>query len=195
MNPPPLSQPPVQKSKPGCLKVFLIVTGLGAVAAIGGCALLAALVGASGKNKTERPVETFQIGDTVTFEDDSQWQVLEAKSLGSVLKGTNMLAETKRTDGKFLYVRYKITNTKNREERILDTPKLRDSKGREFEHLDGASLYLEDGENTLTLEQLTSGMSKSFSALYEVPSDASGFVFMTRKLGFGGDDKAVKLGF
>lgn len=189
-----------QKSKTGCFKTFFIITGVGAVLAIGGCAVLTALVGRSSKGGTRgehisASGEVFKIGDTVSFED-SKWEVLNARSLGTTLSGGEF-TEPKKTSGRFVYVRFRVTNVGTREKSILRTPKLQDSQGRSFNQLESFSLamYLPDGEEEMTLEQLPASVPKTFSAIYEVAQDSADLSFLTRPLGFGSTEKAVRLGF
>jgi hypothetical protein len=136
----------------------------------------------------------FAIGDSVTFKD-SEWSVIEARAMGSTLEG-NILAKTKRSSGKFIYVRYKITNNTSEEQSVLFTPAVKDSKGRKFEEMDDLEMYLPEGQSGMTMEQLPSGLPKTFSAIFEVPADANGFSFLTRNFAaFGKEEKAVSLGF
>lgn len=133
------------------------------------------------------------IGDKVKF-DDSEWEVVTAREVGSALKGK--FDQPKRTDGKFVYVQFKVLNTTSEQQMVLFTPAIQDSTGRKFEELNDTELYLGEGETGMTLEQLPSGLPKKFSAIFEVPSDASGFMFLTRSFAaFRSEEKGVKLGF
>lgn len=134
------------------------------------------------------------IGDLVKF-DDSEWTVVEARQLGSTLRG-GQFSEPKQSEGKFVYVKFKVKNVTNEEESILFTPAIVDSKGRRFEQFDEQAFYLPDNEKSMTMEQLPSGLPKTFSAIFEIPSDAAGISFMTRNFAaFGKDEKPVSLGF
>jgi hypothetical protein len=134
------------------------------------------------------------IGDKVKM-NDSEWEVVSAKELGNVLGGGDFV-DAKRSEGKFIYVRYKVTNNTSEEQQVLFTPSVRDSKGRKFEEMDDLEMYLGENETGMTMEQLPSGLPKSFSAIFEVPSDASGFLFMTRDFeAFQKQEKGIRLGF
>jgi len=137
---------------------------------------------------------TYGIGDVVKF-DDSKWIVVAAKDNGSILKSNNMFQKEASTDGKFITVRFKVKNLTKTEDRIMDTPKLIDSQGREFKEYDSQSFYIPEGAKTLTLEALPPSMYKEFYAVYEVPSDAVGFRFQARALSAFGDKILVNLGF
>ncbi len=149
---------------------------------------------ASGVAKSEEGTKpaaaAAKVGDTVKF-DDSTWVVVSAKDIGKKLK--SVLGD-KTTEGKFVKVVFKVTNTTKEEERIMDHPKLLDDQGREFGNFDEASMYLPDNEKTMTLEQLPAGMPKTFSAIYEVPDDAKGLKFQARALSALGNKTLVDLG-
>jgi hypothetical protein len=134
------------------------------------------------------------VGDTVKFKD-SEWVVIEARDLGQKLRGGNF-SEPKNTEGKFIYIRFKVTNTTNEEEAILFTPGIKDSKGRKYEEMDDTALYLKDNEESMTLEQLPASLPKTFSSIFEVPTDATGIEFLARDFAaFGTQEKAISLGF
>jgi hypothetical protein len=135
-----------------------------------------------------------KIGDMVKF-DDSEWTVVEAKLKGKRLASNNQFQEAAKTDGKFIYVKFKVKNLTNKEERIGGHPKLVDGKGREFGDYDGASFYIGSNEKTIALEALPSSMGKQFAAIYEVPDDATNLSFQARGLGIFGDKKLISLGF
>lgn len=138
--------------------------------------------------------EKFAIGDTVKF-GDSEWIVIEAREMGSTLGG-NMFTEAKGSEGKFVYVRYKVTNNTNEEQAVLFTPAVQDSKGRRFEELDDLEFYLPEGQTGMTMEQLPSGLPKTFSTIFEVPADATGILFLARNFSaWSKEEKGVELGF
>lgn len=138
--------------------------------------------------------EAAAIGDVVKFED-SEWTVVSARGLGSTLRGGEFV-EAKQSEGKFVYVRFKVKNITNEEESILFTPAITDSKGRRYEQFDEQAFYLPDNENSMTMEQLPSGLPKTFSAIFEIPPDATGINFMARNFAaFGKEERPVSLGF
>ncbi len=145
-------------------------------------------------SQTATGVSPRSMQELVKF-DDSEWTVIEARQLGSTLRGGEF-SEPKRTEGKFIYVRFKVKNITNEEQSILFTPAVIDSRGRRFEQFDDQFLYLPDKEESMTLEQLPSGLPKTFSAIFEMPSDATGISFLTRNFKtFGKDEIPVSLGF
>ena len=115
--------------------------------------------------------------------------------MGSTLRGGDF-AEDKRSEGKFIFVRYKVTNNTNEEQSVLFTPAVQDSKGRRFEEMDDLEMYLPEGQTGMTMEQLPSGLPKTFTGIFEVPADASGMLFLTRDFSaLGKEEKGVELGF
>ena len=190
------------KGKVGCLKIFVI--GFGVFIALGiigsilddkkGTGTSSAASNSKSSSAPAQSTQSFKIGDTVTF-DDSEWVVIKARNLGSTLSGGEFV-EAKKSDGKFIYVRYKLVNKTAEQQAVLFTPSVKDSKGRKFEELDDLRMYLGNGETGMTLEQLPAGLTKTFSAIFEVPSDASELAFMTRSFAaFRSQEKAVQLGF
>ena len=133
------------------------------------------------------------IGEKITF-NDSEWIVTDAQIKGKSMKSNNPFQEDATTEGKFVIVAFKIKNLSNKEERILDTPKIVDSQGREFREYDKGSFYIPENGKTLIMDALPSGLQKQFYAVYEVADDAKGFKFQARALSINGDKKLLDLG-
>ncbi len=149
---------------------------------------------ASERAAKEEAAKPAAVGDTVKFKD-SEWVVIEARDLGQKLGG-GVFTKPKATEGKFIYIRFKVTNTTNKEETILFTPGIQDSKGRRYEEMDDTEFYLKDNEKSMTMEQLPASLPKTFSCIFEVPIDATGIKFLARDFAaFGKQEKAISLGF
>lgn len=157
------------------------------------------------EQQTEPPAETSPtraaprgaaaIGDKVRF-GDSEWIVLEAHELGTMLPGNDFVESIRSQGGRFIYVRYQLTNLTNEEEQIAFTPQLIDSKGRNYEEHEESSLYLPEGDDGLTLTALPASLPRTFGAIYEVPLDSEGLHFMTRSFAFmRSEQKPVRLDF
>ena len=188
--------------KSGCLKIagigiaaFFILGIFGAILSEdGGTSGSSSSSSSSSGSAAVAAQEKFAIGDSVKF-DDAEWTVIEAREMGSTLGG-NMFTEAKQSEGKFVYVRYKVTNNTNEEQSVLFTPAVQDSKGRRFEELNDLAFYLPEGQTGMTMEQLPSGLPKTFSAIFEVPADATGILFLTRNFAtWSKEEKGVELGF
>lgn len=137
-----------------------------------------------------KPENDPKVGETVKF-DDSEWVVVSGKVIGNNING---ITGNKKTAGKFVKVEFKVTNTSKQDETILDHPKLIDDQSREFKPIDDQALYIQEPEQTLTLESLPPSLMKRFSAIYETPADSKGFRFEARALSAFGERKKVALG-
>lgn len=146
------------------------------------------------KTSSTAKEEVLKVGDTITF-DDSEWVVLESVNKGSKIKSNNQFQENLVSeDGVYLMVKFKVKNLTNKEERILDTPKIKDDKGREFKDVDMQSFYLPEGAKTIGLEAIPASMSRTFYSIYEVAGDAQTVYFEARSLSAFAKKKLVLLG-
>ena len=136
------------------------------------------------------PEKVPKLGETVKF-DDSEWVVVSGKIIGNNITG---ITGNKKTSGKFVKVEFKVTNTSKQDETILDHPKLVDDQSREYKPLDDQALFIQEPEQTLTLESLPPSLMKRFSAIYEVPADGKGLRFEARALSAFGERRKVALG-
>lgn len=125
---------------------------------------------------------------------DSVWVVLAAKELGNKLAPNTPYGETKRTAGRFVLVRYKVTNTGKKPESVLDPPRLVDDQGREHTRLDLESVYVPPKAVTLGIELLPPGVEREYSTIVEVPADAHGMRLQFRGLGLLGPKRQLDLG-
>ena len=150
-----------------------------------------------GKKEVKKEVVLAKIGDEFSFNNDSTWVVVNAEDRGNSLKSNNQFQKDAQTNGKFIMVQFKVTNLTNKEERLLNGPKLIDSQGREFRNYDKQFFYIPKGAKTMSLEAIPAGIPREFYGVYEVPADANGFRFQARDLKsvFSPDYKLVDLGF
>lgn len=196
---------PSDAKKSSTLKWVLI----GGVLLVGGCCGVSGMImmlasvghqvqqdkdGDGGKQPAKNGGKQYaKIGEEVDFQD-SKWMVTEAEDRGNTLTSNNQFLKDARTDGKFIFVRYKVTNNTNKEERFLTKVKLIDSKGREYEPIDKQAFYLPEGAKSMTLEALPASIAKEFGAIYEVPADAKELKFQTRAMSMFGAKRLVDLG-
>ncbi len=94
-----------------------------------------------------------------------------------------------------MLVHFKVKNLTNKEDRIMDQPKVIDSKGREFSPYDHQAFFVPKNAKTLSLEALPPSLAKEFWGVYEVAADSAGLSYQARALALGGDKKLVALGF
>lgn len=132
---------------------------------------------------------SLRIGEIANFRD-SQWTVATASDKGRSIGGT---IASKNTSGRFIYVRYVVVNKTNSTDSLFVPPVLKDSRGREFTEIDGMEFVLPEDETGISMEALPAGVPKSFSAIYEVPSDATGLKFMSRSLSSQSVTKPIEL--
>ena len=134
---------------------------------------------------------TAKLGEPFTFAGDSTWTVTAARDRGKRLAGAGDSASTA---GRFVEVRFAITNLTKKEDSILDLPAIVDDQGREFKPFDRSSSFLPAGARDLAMAPLPPSLSKEFSEIYELPADAGGLKFKARTLVAFGDTKLVDLG-
>ena len=114
---------------------------------------------------------------------ESKWVVVEAKNLGNTIKATNPTdPREKKTEGRFILVRYKVTNKGTKEIQLgWEDPKIVD-ESREFKTLGEEQMdFLPRFAKTMSDEDSThipAGQTREFHALYEVPADAKGLRLM-----------------
>jgi hypothetical protein len=148
------------------------------------------------KKTAKKSGDAAKIGEEVSFKD-STWVVIGAEDKGGLLKSNNQFQEDARTGGKYIMVQFKVTNLGKKEQRIINTPKLIDSEGREYKDLDNQTFYIPQGAKTMALEAIPAGLPREFHAVYEIPGDAKGLRFQARDLSsvFSPDYKLIDLGF
>ncbi len=118
--------------------------------------------------------------EAVTFKNDSVWQIVWAKNLGSELAATN-LGHKINSEGKYIFVQYKVKNISGAPQQIAVRPQIIDDKGNTYDPLDEESLYLENLK-TIPMEQLPNGITKTFGSIFEIPSDAVTYYFNAREI-------------
>lgn len=172
-------------------KTILIVLGV----ALFGCAGLFALLGGGNDDArvtapsepaggdeaaapTDEPAEPAapaamsKVGEAVKVGDSRVWTVVSVEDRGQLIESGNQFIEDLTTTGRFLYITATIENTGD-DAFFIDTPKVVDSREREFDHnSDGVMLIPDDSR--CVLEELNPGISRTCAWIYEVPADATG---------------------
>lgn len=142
------------------------------------------------EKKSDEEKAVAKVGDKVEFED-SAWVVTEVKDIGKELKASNSFVKPKKTEGRFVMVKFKVTNKGKKEANVLEHPKVMDAKGREFGNFDQQMMYLPDDLKTMILESLQPDITKTFAAIYELPEDAKSLKFQAKELELFGSKKAL----
>ncbi len=132
---------------------------------------------AAGAVESDR--EPANIGEAVDM-GDSVWTVLAVEDRGSELESPNEYIDSRETEGTHVWVKVKVENNSNDQQRLFETPTIRDADGRNFSQVDTQTIYLEEGVDTMIAEPIPAGMSKEFEAIYEVAPGAEDLQFMAR---------------
>lgn len=150
--------------------------------------------GSGGSGSSSTGSADARIGDRVSV-DDSTWTVTDAKDMGKVIRATDPLfsGESKATTGRFIRIHYKVVNDGKKQEVLLDTPKIVDSKSREYGPVEGESEYVPSGTKTAILETLQPSMERDFYTIVEVPADATDLKVQLTGLGLTGTQKTVDI--
>ena len=133
------------------------------------------------------PEKVFYVGDTVKLAD-SEWTVLAAKNMGSVLPGD---MDEKHTTGRFVAVQFSVKNTTSDVLEIVGEPILIAANGQKFKELSDIEFYLPDGANNALQAKIKPGTTKKFIEIYDVPKDVTGLSFQVHTLGAKPDSFAL----
>jgi hypothetical protein len=144
---------------------------MAALLLVGFGALVIACGGIGDKPVTTR---TVKLNEKLVF-NDCTWVALEARDMGKSLQPTDPNAQAKATDGRFIFVRFTVSNTSKQGLSLGNPPVLMDNQGRTFDPLDEPELYLPKDVRTDDIsEEIPVGGTHQFLAFYEVPADAKG---------------------
>jgi len=113
---------------------------------------------------------TFKVGETVNFDKDSTWTVVSAVNLGQTLPAKKYI-KARNTTGRFVIVDLRLRNDGNAPV-SAKPPTLVDSADRTFERFGDEGDWV--GDTASMGGDLTPGIERRFSVIYEVPSDAKG---------------------
>jgi len=158
--------------------------------------LLAALVVLSACKSSHHAatgVAPARIGDAVKF-DDSEWVVLDVNDAGKVLESTSAINhETRKTEGRFVIVHYKVTNSTKDEQMLITPPKIVDKKGDGVEHIAMESFFLPPSEKTVALDTLEPNQPREYWTVFDVPAGATGLQCEFHALAAFGQKREVDL--
>lgn len=202
-----------------CLMLMFILT-------IGGCATLLAIGVAFSDTNTnshvseqrtpdanvpaEEPATTkagtavetttqHKVGDNVEV-GRVRWNVLEAKDLGNVLKGSASnypsFTDDKQANAnsKFVSITVEVENLDTSMKSVTDLS-IVDSKGREFTSSSDASDWVPQEKEMFLLSNLNPNVPQQFTSIYEIPNDATDLHVEVDDLSFWGSDETnISLG-
>ena len=184
---------PAKTLRPSTWRRYAEVLQVVAALAIVPGAVLACKGGSGSSGSSSSSGSAAKIGETVKL-DESQYIVVEAKDLGKDLKANDEFTEAKKTTGRFIQVKYKITNTGKKPQGLLEDPKIVDDKGREFGGVEMESAYVPKGGKVPLLDTLQPSMEREYYSIVEVPADATKLKLQVHDLGILGEKKTVDLG-
>jgi hypothetical protein len=134
-----------------------------------------------------------KIGDVVTVKD-VQWTITEAKDLGSTLKSTygSYGTDCKANSGKFVQITVKIKNNGKDMASVMNL-NLYDSE--KHEYVSSSEVFSCVTGDLYILSNVNPGIEKTFKAIYEVPTTATGLRVKVGDLDlFTDDHQYVSLG-
>lgn len=135
----------------------------------------------SPEKTSEKPTNVKQEAKSYAVKDDVRvgdvrWKVTEVKNYGNTLKGSESriptFSKSRTTGGKFVKITVEVENLGN-EMKSASTLNIVDDKDREFIPSTNVFEWLPE-DNMFILSNLNPNVPKTFSAIYEIPADASG---------------------
>lgn len=129
---------------------------------------------------------------------DVRWKLLSARDRGSLLKASESryatIAKDKTTTGHYVEITMEVENLGSDMKTVTDV-KLADSKGREFTASSDVSEWVPEGKELFILSNLNPNVPQQFTAIYEVPADATGLNVKVGDLNlFGNKEATINLG-
>ena len=105
---------------------------------------------------------------------DSSWRVIAANDRGHHIDSNSEFCphEFQRTDGRFVFVNYTVTNRTDTPEQVMNVPSIMDSRGRSFVRVDSEFCYVPPDAKMIGFATLEPGVTQEFWTIIEVPADA-----------------------
>jgi hypothetical protein len=131
-----------------------------------------------GSARKQKVLPTVKVNEELRFQD-STWTAVEVKDLGKTMKATDGSDDVQKTDGRFVLVRFKVSNPGTSILYVAGfDPDLLDARDRTYERLgDDYRAFFPQGAVLLQdfdPAKIKAGQSAEYTALYEVPADATG---------------------
>ena len=114
--------------------------------------------------------------------------------MGNTLEAIDRWSDDKTTTGKFIKVRFTVKNIGKEVKTITDL-RLFDNEDREFMTYSSIFGYIEEGEELLIADNINPGLERTYTVIYEVPTDSKGFILEVTNLEFMSDKAYISLGF
>ena len=136
----------------------------------------------------------YSINESITINNEVIWKIILAEDLGNTLEAIDRWSDDKTTTGKFIKVRFTVKNIDKEMKTITDL-RLFDNEDREFTAYSEIFGYIEDEEELFLLDNINPGLERTYTVIYEVPTDAKGFMLEITNLEFMSDKAYISLGF
>ena len=136
----------------------------------------------------------YSINESITINNEVNWKILSAEDLGNTLEAIDRWSDDKTTTGKFIKVRFTVKNIGKEVKTITDL-RLFDNEDREFMTYSSIFGYIEEGEELLIADNINPGLERTYTVIYEVPTDSKGFILEVTNLEFMSDKAYISLGF
>ena len=136
----------------------------------------------------------YSINESITINNEVNWKILSAEDLGGTLEAIDRWSDDKTTTGKFIKVRFTVKNIGKEVKTITDL-RLFDNEDREFMTYSSIFGYIEEGEELLIADNINPGLERTYTVIYEVPTDSKGFILEVTNLEFMSDKAYISLGF
>ena len=137
---------------------------------------------------------SYSINESITINNEVNWKILSAEDLGNTLEAIDRWSDDKTTTGKFIKVRFTVKNIGKEVNTITDL-RLFDNEDREFMTYSSIFGYIEEGEELLIADNINPGLERTYTVIYEVPTDSKGFILEVTNLEFMSDKAYISLGF
>ncbi len=134
------------------------------------------------------------INESITINNEVNWKILSAEDLGDTLEAIDRWSDDKTTTGKFIKVRFTVENIGKEMKTITDL-RLFDDEDREFTTYLETFGYIEDEEELFIADNINPGLERTYTAIYEVPTDSKNFILEVTNLEFMSDKAYISLGF
>ncbi len=168
---------PKKKSHKGLWILLIII----AFAIIGMASTMGGNESSNSSSQTNTTVQktntqkTYAVGEDVRV-GDVQWKLLSAKDRGNTLKASESryatIATNKTTSGKFVEITIEVENLGSDMKSVTNLT-LVDDKNREYTSSSDTSEWVPEGKELFLLSNLNPNVPQQFTAIYEVPADAS----------------------
>lgn len=132
--------------------------------------------------ETDNEVMVYALNEDVIVEDRVRWKIISAENIGQTLQSSNQFIDDETTTGKFIRIKGEVENVSG-EQLSFSAPKLVDSQEREFSEFSSSFSFIPEDEQIEWYDNFNPNITRAFTEIYEVSSDAEGLKFEVTNLG------------